>query len=264
MGRRRPALAAVSAVVIFGSVALFAHLYASASHETAVLVATRTVQQGQLLTTADLGQTSAAIGPGIVSVPVSRVGLVLGKYATATVPAGSLLAPADVASSPPIPAGDAVVGLALKQGQLPAGGVASGDQVMVIETGPPNSTVNSFVGGNGSAQTVPASSTGDPASGATASPANTPSAPTGVLVPDAVVYGSDTPGPQSSSDAAELVSLDVAASVAPAVSSTAAAGQVSLALVPVIAGPPANSSSSSRPHPSGRRVKQTGSGQRRS
>ena len=63
-----------------------------------------------------------------------------------TVMSGSLLTPGDVSSAPPIAAGYAVVGLALKQGQLPAAGSVPGDQVMVIQTGAPGSPLGSFVG----------------------------------------------------------------------------------------------------------------------
>jgi hypothetical protein len=47
-----------------------------------------------------------------------------------------------------------------------------------------------------------------------------------------LVFNTANPGPQSSDDATELVSLELADSVAPAVSTAAAAGQVSLVLVP--------------------------------
>jgi Flp pilus assembly protein CpaB len=53
-----------------------------------------------------------------------------------------------------------------------------------------------------------------------------------VLVPDALVFNTANPGLQSSDGATELVSLELSDSVAPAVSTAAAAGQVSLVLVP--------------------------------
>lgn len=246
--RRRPALAAVSAVAVFASVGVFAHIYSSANHQTPVLVVTQTIQEGQELTATDLGQTPVATGSGVATIPVGDASEVLGKVASVTVMSGSLLTPGDVSSAPPIAAGDAVVGLALKQGQLPAAGLGPGDEVMVIETGAPGSPLDSFVGpasspsadassspsGEGSSTGAgsadgDASATADSSGGSSSEGGGGPS---GVLVPSALVFNTASPGPQSSNDATELVSLELADSIAPAVSTAAAAGQVSLVLVP--------------------------------
>jgi hypothetical protein len=244
--RRRPVLAALSAVAVFASVGLFAHLYSSANHQTPVLVVTHTIQEGQELTASDLGQTPVATGSGVVTIPVGDAPEVLGKVASVTVMSGSLLTPGEVSSVPPITAGYAVVGLALKQGQLPAAGLGPGDEVMVIETGAPGSPLGSFIGPSPSSSSSSSSSAGgsapitgspdDDASAAGSSSAGSSSdgggGVSGVLVPDALVFNTANPGPQSSDDATELVSLELADSIAPAVSTAAAAGQVSLVLVP--------------------------------
>jgi hypothetical protein len=258
--RRRPMLAAASAVAVFASVGLFARLYSSADHQASVLVVTRTVQEGQELTAADLGQTPVAVGTGVDSIPVADAPEVLGRVASVTVLSGSLLTLGDVSSVPPIAAGDAVVGLALKQGQLPAGGLGPGDQVMVVETGAPGSPLDSFVGPSSSPPSSSSSSSpssspsstsspsvnsssdvngsaGEPSIGGSlsGSPSDSGGGASGVLVPDATVFNTANPGTESSSDATELVSLELAGSVAPAVSAAAAADQVSLVLVPSIA-----------------------------
>ena len=238
--RRRPVLAAVSAVAVFASVGLFAHLYSSANHQTPVLVVTQTIQEGQQLTAADLGQAPVATGSGVTTIPVSDASQVLGKVASVTVMSGSLLTPGDVSSAPPIAAGYAVVGLALKQGQLPAAGLGPGDQVMVIQTGAPGSPLGSFVGPSSSPAADGSSPvTGNPdddgsaAGGSSAgSGSDAGGGPSGVLVPNALVFNTASPGLQSSDDATELVSLELSDSVAAAVATAAAAGQVSLVLVP--------------------------------
>jgi SAF domain-containing protein len=232
--RRRPVLAAASAVAVFGSVALFAHLYSTADRQTPVLVVTHTIQEGQELTAGDLGQTSVAAGPGISIIPASDAPQVLGKVVSVTVTTGSLLTPDDVSTVPAIGAGDAVVGLALKQGQLPAAGVSAGDQVMVVETGAPGSPLNAFAGasaGTGSSSSGSSTSGSGSPSAASSGDAGGGQGPSGVLVPVATVFNTATPA-QSSGDTTELVSLELGSSVAPAVSSAAAAGQVSLVLVP--------------------------------
>lgn len=247
---RRSVLGAASAVVVFVSVGVFAHLYSNAGRQTAVLVVTHPIQQGQVLTAADLGQTSVAVGPGVASIPVAEAPQVLGKVAALSAPTGSLLTPGDVSSMSPIPVGDAVVGLALKDGQLPADGLEPGDQVMVVETGALGSPLGAFVGSSspagtssGSSSVTSSGTTSGASSGTgssdTGSSDSGPSqdgspsgGPSGVLVPDAVVFNTAFPSSQSSGDASELVSLELANSVAPAVSTAAAANQVSLVLVP--------------------------------
>ncbi|MGB7050681.1 MAG: SAF domain-containing protein [Acidimicrobiales bacterium] len=257
--RRRPVLAALSAVAVFASVGLFAHLYSSANHQTPVLVVTHTIQEGQELTATDLGQTPVATGSGVVTIPVGDAPEVLGKVASVTVMSGSLLTPGDVSSVPPITAGYAVVGLALKQGQLPAAGLGPGDEVMVIETGAPGSPLGSFIGPSSPSSSADGSSpvTGSPDEGASAEGASSSGSSSdgggdasGVLVPDALVFNTASPGAQSSDDATELVSLELADSVAPAVSTAAAAGQVSLVLVPSTA-PIGSSSPLAGIHPAG-------------
>ncbi len=231
--RRRPLLAVVSALAVFTSVAVFAFLYRSADRRMPVLVVIRAVQQGQRFTTSDLGETAVVPGPGVATVPIDRADAVLGRTASVTLTPGSLLTPDDVSSGPPVPAGEALVGVALKQGQMPAGGLSPGDHVMVVETASPGSAITTFLGPapSGSASATGSGTQGAVASSSGAVGTGTSSSPTGVLVPDSIVFETSVPG-QQSSDVSELVSLEVDADLAPAVSAAAAAGQVSLAFLP--------------------------------
>ena len=72
-----------------------------------------------------------------------------------TIPSGSLLTMADTTAAEPISPGDAVVGMALKAGQLPSSGVEPGEQVMIVQTGAPGTPlvtpVESSDGSDGSA-----------------------------------------------------------------------------------------------------------------
>lgn len=272
--RWRPLLAAVSAIAVFGSIGLFAALYSSASRQTQVLVVTQTVQQGQPLLTSNLGQAWVAAGPGVAAIPVGRASQVLGKVAAVTITSGALLTPADVSSVLPIAPGDAVVGLALKEGQLPAGGVGPGDQVMVVETGASGSPLTSFVGssgssGSGSTSASAASagsagiSTPSSSSAGSAAASGGESGPSGVLVPDATVFETGSPGAQSSGNFTELVSIEVANTVAPAVTAAGAADQVSLVLVPAdTAGPAALGSGGTGSNGSASTSKASGTDQR--
>jgi hypothetical protein len=220
--RRRPLLVLVSAVVVFTSVVGFASLYSSANHQVAVLYATQTIQLGQKFVAGQLGQTDAALSGDVSAIPVADASELAGARAAVTIPAGSLLTTADLTDSSPIGNGDAVVGLALKAGQLPAEGVEPGDQVMIVQTAAPGAAISS-----------PSSATSDnsSASGGSSSSADGSSG-TGVLVPQALVSGVENPSSTSSSDIDQLVSVEVSSTVAPAVSTAANAGQISLVLLP--------------------------------
>jgi hypothetical protein len=196
---------------VFASIAAFAGLYASADHQVSVLVMAQTVNQGQLIKAADLTQVSLAVSGGLTPIPVSDAPELSGRRAVVTIPAGSLLTPTDLTTSSPIPAGDAVVGVALKAGQLPSPGLVPGDQVMIVQTEPPGTAVD----------TPGASSAGQDSESSV-----------GVLVPQASVYDVETPSVGSSADITQLVSVEVAATLASAVSAAAASEQLSLVLLP--------------------------------
>lgn len=205
---RRPILAIASIAVVFASVAVFVSIYSRASHQVAVIAITRSVQPGERITVNDLGSANVVVSGTVAPVPVSQAQDIVGQFAAVALVPGSLLTMADVSNVHPLASGDAVVGIALKDGQLPSAGVEPGDQVMVVQTGTPG---------------TPAPSTSTASGGANSS--------TGVLVPSARVYGVASP-PLNSSGASELVSIEVSSTVAAEVSVAAAADQVSLVLLP--------------------------------
>jgi hypothetical protein len=212
-----------SALAVFASIAAFATIYSSSNRTSAVLVVTDSIQQGQPFSANDVGEANAAVSGGVHPIPVTDAPELAGKRAAVTIPSGSLLVAADVTGSPQIPAGDAVVGLALKSGQLPSNGVGPGDTVMIVQTASPGTPVTSA-----------------DASGASDGPTV---APTGILVPQATVFETAAPPVDSSSGATELVSVDVSATLASAVSTASAADQVSLVLLPPGSGDGSGSSS---------------------
>ncbi len=213
-------MAVVSALIVFTSVASFIVLYSSANRGTAVLVVARPMEKGQRFVSGDLEQATASISGQITPIPVADASELVGKHAAVAIPAGSLLTSGDVSGGEEIAPGDAVVGLALKDGQLPSGGLAAGDQVMIVQTASPGTPLSS--GAEGSSGDAEAES--------------------GVLVPAATVFDSGLPSGSAASGDAQLVSVEVASTEAAAVSTAAAAGQVSLVLLP--AGPTVQSSGS--------------------
>ncbi|MHB1516911.1 MAG: hypothetical protein ACYCVN_01045 [Acidimicrobiales bacterium] len=215
--RRRPLLAVGSVLLVFTSIAVFAAAYSSAGRQTAVLIVTSTVQRGAPFTAGMLGEASAAVSGGAEPIPATEASMLSGKRAAVTLPAGSLLTSEDVSSSPAIPTGDAVVGLALKAGQLPASGVEAGDAVMIVETGAPGAPT--------AAPPVAVSGAGATAGGGVPFT-------TGTLVPRAFIFDVAAPSPADSSSISQLVSVEVPATEAAAVSAVAAADEVALVLLP--------------------------------
>lgn len=202
-----------SIVLVSSSVAVFGQLYSSAARQTAVLISTTSIQQGQQLSGSELGQVNASISGNVSVIPASDASELQGKRAAVTIPVGSLLTVEDVTNSQPINPDDAVVGMALKLGQLPSSGVEPGDEVMVVETASSGGSLDLPVG-SGESQ-VDAAGTA-----------------TSVLVHRASVFDVETPQANSESTASELVSVEVPQTVAAVVSSAAAAGQTSLVLLP--------------------------------
>jgi hypothetical protein len=211
-------MVAASAAVVFLSIAAFVTIYSSSNHQSSVLIVTRTIQQGQQIRGSDLGQSSAAISGGITPILVADASELAGKRAAVTIPAGSLLVAGDLTVSGQIASGDAVVGLALKDGELPSGGVQSGDKVMIVQTAGSGGSVAS---GSSTTSSISSLQSGGTGGGVT-----------GVLVPQATVFGTAAPSVNSSNGATQLVSVEVSATFAAAVSTAAAADQVSLVLLP--------------------------------
>ncbi len=213
---RRPLVAIVSALLVFTSIAVFASVYSSANHQTPSLIVVQTIQEGQRISGTDLGQASVAISAGVSPIPVASAPLLAGKRAAVTIPAGSLLTLADVAGSAPIAAGEAVVGMALKDGEYPSAGVESGDQVMIVQSASPGAPATATATDSGSGS-------GSQDGGGSA---------TGVLVPQATVFDVGPPSANSSDGASLLVSVEVSRTLAAEVSTAASAGEVSLVLLP--------------------------------
>jgi hypothetical protein len=222
---RRPVMALASTVLIFASIAIFAGLYANAGHRVPIVAVVQPVHQGQRISVADLGEVEASISGSVRPIPYSAVGSVVGKEAAVALVPGSILTTGDISNASSIPVGKAIVGVALKAGQLPSAGVVPGEQVMLIQTGLPGSP----------APTLPSSSpSGSSPSGSSPSADSTSSQPStvGVLVPRAEVYDVASPSSASGDPSTQLVSVLLPEDLAPAVSVAAAAGEVSVVVIP--------------------------------
>ncbi len=180
----------------------------------------RPSNRAQRIASADLGTAQVASSGGLATIPVSSADELSGTWAAVTVPAGSLLTRGDVTAHRPVSGGNAVVGLALKDGQLPSTGLVPGDEVMVVQT----LGAGTVLPIDGTTAATGAGTTDGPAGGIPSS--------TGVLVGQATVFQTAVPSTASASGASELVSVEVPSTLAAAVATAAAASQVSLVLLP--------------------------------
>ena len=241
---RRTLLLVASVALVGASIAGFASVYSAADRKTPAVVLIRAVGQGQRISSADIGEAEVAVSPGVDFIPLSQVSIVAGKRAVAAMPAGSLVTPADLTGAPAIAGGDAVVGVALKDGTYPASGLSPGDRVLVVQTAAPGMSVAAPPGDTSAA---PPGDTSAASSGVASVPplAGGPTTAvsgvavggvsggdTGILVPQASVFAVTVPGTSSSGGATLLVSLEVPSAVAAQVATASAAGQVGLVLLP--------------------------------
>ena len=132
----RQVLLAVLVVALGGLVTMWA--VGSYSHRDRVLVISANVPVGQRITVDDLVGADLSVDPQVAAIPVAQQGEVIGKVALVDLAKGTLVNPSQVGASPVLAAGQVLVPLQLKAGQLPVVGLAPGQLVQVVA--PPVST----------------------------------------------------------------------------------------------------------------------------
>lgn len=220
---RRPAMAVMSAVVVATCAALFAVIYVHASRLVAVVGVAQRIPQGQIVEVGDLRQVDISLASGVDVVPVADASAVIGKRASVTLLAGTLITLSEVGGAPELPSGQAIVGVDLKPGMMPAAGVEVGDSVLVVLTTPAGTAISgepsSSTSSSHESRSSPSSS---PSGGAQSSAPN--------VIATATVVGVDT-SPDGSGSGDSVVSVDVPLAEAPLVADSSAAGQAALILV---------------------------------
>jgi hypothetical protein len=130
--RRRSVLWLGIALVCAGALTV-AWLVSATGHREPVLALAANVPAGQVITSSDLTVASVA-GTGITTIPARQEGQVTGETAATSLMAGSLLVPSDLTSGTVPAKGQDLVPVPLKEQDLPASGLAPGDQVLVLAT----------------------------------------------------------------------------------------------------------------------------------
>jgi hypothetical protein len=130
--RRRPGMIALAVALIGVGILGGAALFQRVNHQVPVLLVAVAVPAGTTVTAADLTTTSVVLGAGVKAVPVQQEHQVVGLVAATDLRPGTLLAPSELTTTLPPSASQQLVPVPLKPSQLPASGLAPGDQVLVI------------------------------------------------------------------------------------------------------------------------------------
>jgi hypothetical protein len=128
----RQVLLAVLVVVLGGLVSMWA--VSSYAHRDRVLVIAQNVPVGHKITVDDLAGADLSVDPRVAAFTVEQQGEVIGKVALVDLAKGTLVNPSQVGQSQLLTAGQVLVPLQLKPGQLPAVGVAPGQRVLLVAT----------------------------------------------------------------------------------------------------------------------------------
>jgi hypothetical protein len=130
--RRRSMLWLGIALACLGAL-ITAWLFSATGHRQPVLALAKNVPAGSVITSADLSVASVS-GSGITTIPSRQENQVTGETAATALSAGSLLVPSDLTAATVPGRGQDLVPVPLKTQDLPASGLAPGDQVLVIAT----------------------------------------------------------------------------------------------------------------------------------
>jgi Flp pilus assembly protein CpaB len=200
--RIRIPLAILGLLLVMACALGFGTILTQVGQQHQVLVLAHPVDVGGVITASDLGLATVSTGTsGIAFITASKESTVIGRPAAVAMPAGAPLIAADLGSLPP-PAGQAVVAVLIKPGDAPPS-LAPGAAVWVVITTPETQST-----------------------GLSPSPTSATSAPLA-----ATVTAVDTPS-DSAITQGVIVSLSLPSADVQTVTTAAAAGNVSLALVP--------------------------------
>ncbi len=130
--RRRPALIALSVVlvVVGGLASVFA--FQSMSNAQQVLTVRETVHRGEVIEADDLMTLQIGVDPALRAVPAGQRDTVVGKRAALDISAGGVITSEQLTDEPVPGEGQSLVGVSVTAAQLPSGQVRVGDRVRVV------------------------------------------------------------------------------------------------------------------------------------
>ena len=196
---RKPALAALAVLLILGGALGAGLLVIQSSKRVAAIEISQQVGAGQRIPLSAMQQVQITADSGLAYVPWDEAGQVARFFTVSAIPQGTLLTREMVATAGTPVAGKAVLGLALKDGQLPHG-LQDGDHIDIYQVSDAQETCP---GGSG-----------------------------GTLAADATVLAVGTPSTISGSTAIADVEVALNPSDAGAVACNASNGIVGIAVLP--------------------------------
>jgi len=131
--KRRPMWVMLGAVAVVLAMAIGAWVFASSHRTVSVLVASRDLGPGHVLTAEDVMVLTLSHTTGLRAVQPSEQALIMGRAARGPIPAGTVLnSGLFTEAGRAVPAGQIVVGAALDPGAAPSSRLAAGDHVEVL------------------------------------------------------------------------------------------------------------------------------------
>ena len=143
---RKPALAALAVLLIIGGALGAGFLVIQSGKRVAAIEISQQIGAGQRIPLSAMQQVQIAAGSGLAYVPWDQAAQVARFYAVSTIPPGTLLTNEMVATTSTSVAGKALLGLALKDGQLPHG-LQDGDHVDIYQVSDAQETCPGSSGG---------------------------------------------------------------------------------------------------------------------
>jgi len=136
--RRRPALAALAALLVVGGALIAGLLAVRVDDRVAVVQVAHDISVGSKITKDDLAQTRVS-GDSLNVIQADQADQIIGKtYAKVNLVKGQLLDQKQITQDSPIADDKAAVGIVLLDGRVPATGLRAGDEVQLIRIGQGN------------------------------------------------------------------------------------------------------------------------------
>lgn len=129
----------VGALLVVACAVGFAVAASSVDHRAVVLALARPVTVGQRLTSGDVRSVRVSVEAGVATIPASMLTQVAGDQVAVSLPAGALLTRAELGPIA-VPAGQAIVAVAVKDGQAPPS-MAPGEHVLLVAAASANVAV---------------------------------------------------------------------------------------------------------------------------
>jgi hypothetical protein len=152
-GVRKPALAALAVLLILGGALGAGLLVIQGSKRVAAIEISQPVGAGQRIPVTAMQPVQIAAGSGLAYVPWDEASQVARFFTVSAIPQGTLLTREMVATSGTPVAGKAVLGLALKDGQLPHG-LTDGDHIDIYQVSDAQETCPGGSGGTLAADAI--------------------------------------------------------------------------------------------------------------